>query len=577
MGRPTKRMKNPKGQQSRMGPKADSSGWLRQYLTNPFRFENKINTALVIIFLVINGLVLVNAVLHPAEVGYDAPQHLKYIKVLSQSRLPTPNDTNQFYAPPLPYALPALLLSLGLLSFEAVAKFSQLLNALYSMLLTFYLIKICQLARPGDALFAITSLALAGMLPVYYKTMAFVRGEPLLTLIAVFSVYKTLTIVVKNDRRASQMIGLGISLGLLILTRQMGFFVLGAVVLFIVILALRSEEKRGISFKASASIILMALVVGGWFYIYHFKQYGTVAVFNRSPSPAFAISNQPREFYIGLGLDKLFSDPIRRSFPNQFLPIFYSEVWGDYWCDFLVYGRISKHGRFLSGGLLDANLSQDPPPWLHTNRFEISTYLGRVNLVSLFPSAVYLAGVLLGMVGLVRFISNPFADERSAVYSLLAMVIALSGIGYFCFLIRYPSPLKGDTIKATYLLHIFPFVSILASEILQRIKRRSAYGYLGAMIMLFVTLLHNFPVFVTHYTSWHYVLHFANSITFPLVAHPSTSPSPLGGEGRDEGATRSRQGLEKYVSVLTKWSTKFSSIYLPPFGFSLDLRNCWCL
>jgi len=502
MGRLAKQMKNPRGQQSRMGPKADNSGWFTQVVTHPFRFENRTNKTLVLIFFVMNGLVLANALLHPAAVGYDAPNHLEYIKVLSEPRLPTPQETNQFYVPPLPYALPALVHSLGLFGFEKVAKLSQLLNVLYSILLTVYVIKICRLARPRDALFAITSLALAGMLPVYYKTMAFVRGEPLLTLLTVFSVYKTLTIGVKNDTRIAQMIGLGISLGLLILTRQMGLLVLGAVVLFMVILALRSEQQQGISFKVIASVMFITVVVGGWFYIYHFKRYGTVAVFNRSPSPAFSISNQPREFYIGLGLDKLFSDPIRRSFPNQFLPIFYSEVWGDYWCDFLVYGRISERGPFLSGWLLDQHLFQDPPRRLETNRFEIRTYLGRVNLVSLVPSAVYLVGVLLGMVYLVQFISNLVADERRVVYSLLAMVIGLSAIGYFCFLIRYPSPLKGDTIKATYMLQIFPFVSILASEVLLRIKHKSAYGYLGVMVMLFVALLHNFPVFVTHYTSW---------------------------------------------------------------------------
>ena len=60
-------------------------------------------------------------------------------------------------------------------------------------------------------------------------------------------------------------------------------------------------------------------------------------------------SNPAPSFYLGSGNGNLFSDPIRGAFPNQLLPILYSETWGDYWGYFVVirpgHGRRSMVGR----------------------------------------------------------------------------------------------------------------------------------------------------------------------------------------------------------------------------------------
>jgi hypothetical protein len=82
------------------------------------------------------------------------------------------------------------------------------------------------------------------------------------------------------------------------------------------------------------------------------------------------------------------------------------------------------------------------------------------------------------------------------------MVIGLSIIGYAGFLLRYPNPHKGDTIKASYLLHIFPLVAVLGGEFLQSLRRKSPHGYLGLMILWSISLLHNAPVFLTRYRQW---------------------------------------------------------------------------
>ena len=59
--------------------------------------------------------------------------------------------------------------------------------------------------------------------------------------------------------------------------------------------------------------------------------------FNRRPAESFALSNQPQTFYLGGSAQLLFNNPIRPNFPNQFFPIFYSELWGDYWPGFPIW------------------------------------------------------------------------------------------------------------------------------------------------------------------------------------------------------------------------------------------------
>ena len=483
---------------------------LRESLSTPFRFEHGMNKFLVTLFLLINGIVLLNAICHDPGVGYDSRSHLKYIEVLSEFRLPTPDDSSEFFSPPLPYLLPSLLHSFRIFDLRAAAKSSQLLNVLFSMGLTFYLIKICDIIRPNNAHLKITSLAFLGMQPVYYKTFAFVRGEPLLAFLCVLVVYKTLTVFVEDACSLSNIVVLGFSLGLLILARQWGFFLFPAIIIFVGILVLKQKQKWLPFLKATMVSLFVASVVGGWFYIHLYREYGTIRAFNRPPRPAFSFSNQPLDFYFGLGLDKLFSDPVRNSFPNQFFPIFYSEFWGDYWCDFIVFGRDVRNGRFVWGRELETNLSKDPPPlWLKTNRYGVRSYLGRVNLVSLFPSVVLLAGIVLGMAYFGRFVGNYFTSDRTTIYSLLHLVIAISIAGYFWFLIMYPSLKKGVTIKATYMLHLFPLLSILAGELLQRIKEKSIYVYQVILMLLAISTLHNLPVFITRYVVWPWRVNFA--------------------------------------------------------------------
>ena len=377
---------------------------LRVWLTEPFRNGSGWDAPLIALFLVSNAIVLLNALLHDPAVGYDAPAHLKYIWVLSSFALPGTADTYEFYSPPLAYVAPAVILSTGLVTFHSAAKVAQLVNASLAVGLTFYLVKLCNLLRPADRTFRLAALGLLATLPVYYKSFAFVRPEPLLAFLCVAIVYHATDTFATAHVPTPRKVLLGVFLGLSLLTRQQSFVIIIGVVAF----GLASAARRPAAWRAHlatvAATLLVTFSIGGWFYVHISREDATRGVFPRARLP-FSLLNQPREFYTGLGLSQVFQDPIRPSFRRQFLPKFYSEVWGDHEGYFLVYGREIGTGQVLSGDRLERVLAiSEAPGRLVTNRDSIRGYLGRVNLLALLPSAVLGAGVLLGcFISLTRY------------------------------------------------------------------------------------------------------------------------------------------------------------------------------
>ena len=75
----------------------------------------------------------------------------------------------------------------------------------------------------------------------------------------------------------------------------------------------------------------------------------------------------------------------------------------------------------------------------------------------------------------------------------------LSLAGYLWFLISYPVPGSGTTLKATYLLLIFPILALLAGDLAGRLPKRYRAA---ALALIFACALHNSPVFFTHFILW---------------------------------------------------------------------------
>jgi len=72
--------------------------------------------------------------------------------------------------------------------------------------------------------------------------------------------------------------------------------------------------------------------------------YGSALAYNVKIHSKFSLSKQPAKFlFRGWDPASCLAIPVRDAFPREFMPTFYSEVWGDYLCYFLIYGKDAAH------------------------------------------------------------------------------------------------------------------------------------------------------------------------------------------------------------------------------------------
>jgi hypothetical protein len=474
-------------------------------LTAPFKFEGKPDLSLILVFFVVNLLVFINAWLHDPRIGYDGFSHLDYIRAFSKLHLVTAEESAEFFSPPLPYVIPSMLIAMTGMNIFKAAKFAQFLQALLSMGLIYYLIKICRLISP-KRIVALGAVVFLGSLPVYYKSFAFVRGEPYVAFFTVVGIYYFLKIFLRNEYTSPNIIAAGFATGGCILSRQWGVLLMPAIFVFAATEWFRQKQYQLSIFKALAIGLAIAFLASGWFYIGLKQKYGSFTAFNRNPDATFSFWNQPRSFYFDVSPGLLFSKPVRPNFANQLLPIFYSEIWGDYWGFFLVFGQdLRKENDLRMSGpwLSQFEVWNEVPSWMLTNYHTMGTYLGRVNRVSIFPSLLALVATVAAMREAFRrrmtSQTESFDVDRNKSILLLLLTAAFALGGYLWFLILYSSPGKGDTIKATYMLHIFPVIAVFVGLLLEKIERQSrliSWFVVGALL---VVALHNLPAMITHY------------------------------------------------------------------------------
>jgi hypothetical protein len=461
-------------------------GTLARLMQNP---KGRLDGWLLFVFVIVNGLVLFNAVLHDPTIQYDGEDHLAYISALARLRLPTPQDSNEFFSPPLPYFLPAVASTTGL-SLWWATKLGQIVNVALSLGITGALIALCRSARPTDGRVPLIALMCLGALPVYYKTMAFVRGEPYVAFLTLAGIAVTARAVTSGRRSLANVVLPGACWGLLALARQWGVLAAAGLLTTVCLAALRDRDRNKIAIGLAGPLV--ALVVGGWFYTWLWVSQGSPLAFNQQ---AGASGWSLPDFYTGTGNGRLFTDPIRPSFPSQAIPIFYAETWGDYWGYFSIYGRYPGSGAYTGGWVVEREVAKIPLA-IETNRFTLNDYLGRVNLLGLLPTTLALVAFGAAAMRLPAVLRRGAPLTPTNVIPVMAvLVIFVSAIGYLWFLNRFPSPGKGDTIKASYMLQIFAPLALLTADFVRRM-RVSLAAWLIAWGLL---MIHNLPAMTTHH------------------------------------------------------------------------------
>ncbi|MFQ5478272.1 MAG: ArnT family glycosyltransferase [Candidatus Binatia bacterium] len=473
---------------------------IRTPLRPLFSSNGTLSIPLVALFILVNLVVVYNASIHDPSVGYDSAEHIKYVEVIAQGRLPTPIENYEYFSPPLPYIVPALARVAGA-STLASAKCFQFMNVVYSVAALLLLLSICRLCVPGSSL-GLNAVLLLAVTPVYYKSFAMVRSDPLfmtLCLAATWSALKLARSLAGSNGGGSVgwAVASGVLVGCAMLTRQWAvFLILALLVLWGVGIAKRQLPLGRTTARVSL-VMVIAFVISSWFFFHLNSEYGSFGAFNMRRAESFSLSNQPDSFYLGTGDGELFSEPLRPAFRNQLMPVLYSETWGDYWCYFQVRGTDKISGVHLAGAIL----TPPTPARVAHNRAAVAPILVRSNILGLLPTLLLLAGIAYGLTSSLAFLTNKTDPVCSASALLFfSLLFVLTGfLGYMWFLIMYPHPAEGDTIKATYILQLFPFLSILGGALMSRIEDHSKRAYYLICALLVLVLVLNLPVCVTRY------------------------------------------------------------------------------
>jgi hypothetical protein len=404
---------------------------------------------------------------------------------------PSKSTPASSFPPPLPYLLPAWLMGSQDWPLHKAMKGGQYLNILLSMILTFTLLRLLRLVDTPSGFARLTGLMLLGMLPIYYRTFAYVRGEPFVAVFSVLCTYQVFKLFHVGPAAWGRAIKLGLSMGLLALSRQWGMMLFPAYALFAGVCCLRYRERTWELVRYGAAAALLGVLTCGWFYWHLYKDYGSITAFNEeSRDRGFALSNRGPEFLSGRGDGKLFTKPYRGSFDRHLFPVFHADTWGDYWGYFAVYGRDLRntsdptYGGLLHGYALRRGMATPGhEKWLESNVHSLPRHLGRVMVLAFLPLALWILGLAYGVTGCWRTVGSrePVPDAGLSMLAFLGVAASLAG--YFWWLMSYHT---GDpsSVKSIYMIQIYPMLAVLGALAASRL----AGGRKGTRFVLLAAL-----------------------------------------------------------------------------------------
>lgn len=462
-----------------------------------FRVEGRWSWPILLTFLIIQLIVLYNALAHDGRFGYDGPGHMAYVRTLAEGRLPTPQDSHEFFSPPLPYVPAAIawrLLDASSNDTRAILalKVGQLVQFLGSILACWSVLAIAKLVRP-DGFMRLASLVALGIVPTHYRTFAMVRGEPLMVALLLLGTYFVLRCYAIDRPTYRKAILAGLLLGGAVLCRQWAFFALPALGLVGLWRLIVDADRRRATLLTGLALLASAALVGGWYYAHLHREYGSIRAFNRPPEEEEAevkAQTPPDQL-----LRAMVKAPVRDAFNHHPFWLFYADMWGDYWNYFATYAR-DHRGRLVKAVLIERTVESGRSKG--TNARTMPAYLGRVCAVSIVPTLALLGGLVYGLWQIRRWPRSVEASQR-IVLPLVSLGVIFTLAGYCWFVATYPN-VRLDTVKASYPLQIYPLIALTTAAMWCVLRDRWPRVAVTLGVLLLAVFAHNAGTLFTRYS-----------------------------------------------------------------------------
>lgn len=396
----------------------------------------------------------------------------------NEFKLPTSQTTYEFFSPPLAYIVPSLVgvgcrMIIESSDFESDCyvyqeNITQLIQVIMYILLIIVFTQIAKLLFPNDKKFRNTLLLFLILISPNYRAFMMFRGEPYVVIFITLMILYLL-LIYKNKIKLGFLNSLvfGLLIGLVALSRQWGFLFFPSVIYFLIITRKKLDAKKLFLFFCFSSLV--AFLISGWFYLGLYNTYGSFAKFNLDPNE-ISLINFFKMMTLNSNVQEIFTNPTRTSSLNGLYPIFYSDLWGDY-SAYFSYLDYKFNGRDLN----------------------IENYLGRVNLVSIYPTLLIIFGFIYFFFrsplrirndSFVRVFESFFAFNLFSTWMLYCLWLSVYGFR--------DGIIQG--ISAVYMLQIANNLPLIAALFCKRIYDYFPKFYQVNIGILSLIFLHNLNV-----------------------------------------------------------------------------------
>jgi len=426
---------------------------------------NRLITGILLVFFAV--LFVHNAWLYSPWGGYDKDLHMAYAKILTfEHRIPVYEETPESYNPPLFYWLSGQLAKNTSPWFNhdflESLKSWQILMALLVPLAGWFWLDTFRRFNPENKFYSWFFIAWLLSLPVLNKMIPMYNLEVPQFISASFLIWFFLKFVLPKPS-LTKMVWLGIFSGGVLSLRLMSFTLLLAMGLTMIIAAYVKNTGFKTMIKHNLVFTVIALLIGGQYYFFY-RDNGAFGDKMEDLKHIPLWQRQPKTFYTDTFFRTMMRVPVRPNFPNRFIPIFYSDFWGDYWNYF-------PQQRF---GLTINQLRKDRQ-LITPERINRLAWQNRVNII---PTIIILLGFFRALVFAVKrlYRRRPLPQKQLAEI-FLTLFFTVTFAAFFYMNHKFANLYKGDTIKASYLLYAIPVLIYFAVDWLGQLEKRRLIFY----------------------------------------------------------------------------------------------------
>jgi hypothetical protein len=401
--------------------------------------------------------------------GFDISHHLDYIRfILEKQSIPLASDDWTTFHPPLFYLLSSgFLKTFGFLHFSVkpflLLKIIPFLCGVGNVWVAYGL---ARAVFKDDLLKILLAVVFAGFIPMNIYMSAYVGNEPLHAFLAGSSLLMTVHILRGPDIRISQMVYLGLLMGLAVLTKITAWVLVPVVLIFLAYKMIRVDRNKFQEVVLKSGLLFAGIfMISGWYYVRNVIHFGRPFVINWNlpgqrwwQDPGF----HTIRYYLNFG--EALRHPYFSSF-HSFWDSIYSTFWGD--------------------GLIAGNVIPDRPDvWNYD-------YMSTVYLLALPATGIF-------FIGLLRAIQMVLKKREPTSRLITAfLLISLYSICLFILFSTLGVPIYSQA-KAFYCLSVMGPMSVIFALGLGTIHdwvacprylgRACLYGWIASLVsMIFLS------------------------------------------------------------------------------------------